>query len=250
MSALTRKLQKIFGLSLTPSGNIANFGSLAAATPTFSNDPDAIQTAAWLNGLAAALIGNRSPALEDLNGVLFVLTRQIAYLMQSGIPEWIATETYWTNQFARVSGSLYLSLTDNNTGNNPASDTTNWIPLTTQMKGPAVCRAWVEFDGINVSGGNAILHSSFNVDHVVSNGAGIYTVFFINPMPSIHYVFSGSCGSEDGGAYGAGDDGVVVGNVTGQGNAVRNTTQCRVFTINTTNKALVASGDASVMFFG
>ncbi len=251
MSALTRKLQKIFGLSLTPTGNVANFGSLAAGTPAYSADPDSIQTAAWLNGLAAALIGNRSPALEDLNGVLFVLTRQIAYLMQSGVPEWIATETYWTNQFARVGGVLYVSLTDNNTANDPTTDATNWIPLANQMKGQAVCRAWAIFDGLNESpAGFARPISLFNVTNITKNGPGSYTVNFASALPSANYTLGGSCGSEDGQAYGAGDNGVVVGNITGQGNAIRSTTQCRLFTINPNTLLVVSSGCVSVFFFG
>jgi hypothetical protein len=41
----------------------------------------------------------------------------------------------------------------------------------------------------------------------------------------------------------------VVGNVSGQGNAVRSASACRVFTIDTTNKTLVESGCVSVVFF-
>ncbi len=248
--SLTRKLQKIFGLSLTPTGNIGNYGSLAAGTPAFSNDPDAIQTAAWLNGLAAALVGNRSMALEDFNGVMFVLTRQLAYLLQAGVSEWISTETYGVNQFARVGGSLYVSLTDPNTGNNPVTDATNWIPFTSQMKGPTVARAWVVFDGINSTGGNANVLSSFNVDHVVRNADGSYTVVFATAMPSANYAPAGFCGSQDGNPFGAGDNATVVGNVTGQGNAIRSTASCRIFTINPSTLALVAPGVVSATFFG
>ena len=78
MSNITRKTQQVFGASLSPSGYIAEFGSLAAGTAAYSDDPDLIQTAAWLNGLTAALVGNKSPSWQDLNGVLFVLSRQLA----------------------------------------------------------------------------------------------------------------------------------------------------------------------------
>lgn len=250
MTAISRKAQQIFGVGLSPTGNIANFGSLAAGTPTYSDDPDTIQTAAWLNGLAAALIGNRSPALEDLNGVLYVLTRQLAYQFQQGIPEWLTTDVYYTGSLVQDgAGNVYVSLTNGNTGH-ALSDTNNWVPYGSTITGTAVCRAWVEFDGINATGSASRIISSFNVSGVTKNAAGNYTINFTNAMPSANYAFSGSCGSEDGQAYGAGDDGKVVGNVAGQGNAVRSATQCRVFTTASGSSTLVASGCVSVMFFG
>ena len=131
MPSLPRHLQKIFGGSLTPANNVAVYGSLAVAAPAYPatiTDLTTIQSAAWLQGLTPALIGNRSPALEDLNGILVVLSQQIAYLLQSGIPEWITTETYWIGQIVRFPGTAlcFTSLVDNNTGNDPSTDTNNW----------------------------------------------------------------------------------------------------------------------------
>ena len=250
MPAIPRKTQKIYGSSLTPAGNVAVWGSTQAGAPSYSSDPAVLQAAAILSGLNASEIGNRSPVLEELNGLFLTITQQLAYLLQAGLPEWDANTTYFTDDETRVGHVTYVSKTDNNANNNPTTDTNNWTPLTSIQRGASVAAAWVEFDGINTTGGNAVIHSSFNVDHVVKNADGSYTIYFITPMNSAHYVMTGSCGSEDGQPYGSGDDGVVVGNVTGQGNAVRNATQCRVFTINSTSKALVASGDVSVIFFG
>jgi hypothetical protein len=251
MPAITRKAQQIFGASLTPSGNIAKWGSLAAGSPAYSDDPDDIQTAAWLSGLNNALIGNRSPALEDLNGLFFVLSRQIAYMLQSGIPEWNTATTYFTGQIVRGIGTavLYQSMTDSNAGNNPASDTNNWQPMANLMVGAPICKAWAVFDGINVVGANARLISGFNVSNVVKDAAGVYTVIFGSYMPSANYTLSGTCGAENGQAYGPGDDGIVVGSYTGY-TAVRNVVGCQLFTINPTSKALVSSGCVSVLFFG
>ena len=252
MAGIPRKIQKVFGSSLSAPGNIAVIGSLQAGSPAYSSDVATIQSLSnYLLGFNGMVVGNRSPAQEDLNGLLYVVTSQLAYLLTRGIAEHDLDTTYDIGDAVRAPGAvtLYNSVTDGNLGH-PLSDTNNWLPYGSTITGQAVCRAWVEFDGINVTGGNSVIHSSFNVSSVTKNLAGSYTVNFINPMPSIHYVFSGSCGSEDAGAYGVGDDGVVVGNVTGQGNAIRNATACRVFTINTTNKALVSSGDVSVMFFG
>jgi len=131
MPAIPRYAQKIFGGSLVPAGNVAVYGSLAAGaaayTPTIT-DLSAIQSAEWLLGLNGALIGNRSPALEDLNGVLLVLSQQTAYILQGGIPEWDAETNYFAGGIARIPGTALVvtSLTDDNLGNDPATDTNNW----------------------------------------------------------------------------------------------------------------------------
>lgn len=128
MAAIVRKPQSIFGSSLVPAGNLAIWGSLLAGAPAFSSDPTAIQSAAWLNGLNAALVGNRSPAVEDLNALFYVLSYQIAYILQSGIPEYDAATTYWIGQTVRVPGTPFraTSLSDNNIAHNPATDSNNW----------------------------------------------------------------------------------------------------------------------------
>lgn len=131
MASIPRYPQKIFGGSLTPAGNVAVFGSLLAGAPTYPaaiTDLDAIQSAAWLNGLEGCLIGNRSPTVQDLNAVLLTLSQQIAYLLQSGVPEWDGATTYWIGQHVRYPGTalIFTSLVDNNLANDPAVDTNNW----------------------------------------------------------------------------------------------------------------------------
>jgi hypothetical protein len=64
MSGIVRKTPLIFGGSLSPSGNIAKFGSKAGGSAAFSNDPNLIQTAQWLQGWAAALASGQAPYLE------------------------------------------------------------------------------------------------------------------------------------------------------------------------------------------
>lgn len=249
MPAIPRKTQKIFGQSLTPSGNVAVWGSLAAGAPTYSSDLAVIQSSAWLTGLNNALIGNRSPAQEDLNGLFLTITQQLAYILSSGVPEWDSTTTYYIGQFVRVGGVLYVSIANDNVGN-ATSNTNKWVPYTKSMRGPAVCAAWAVFDGINTSSpGYARVIDSFNVDTVAKGGAGNYTVNFTTPMTSANYTLAGTCGTEDGQAWGSGDNGVVVGNIAGQGNAVRSTTACRLFTIEPSTLSPVQSGCVSVQFF-
>ena len=250
MAEIPRKHQKIFGSSLTPTGNVAVWGSLAAGAPAFSNDPDVIQSLSnFGQGFNGEVVGNSSPALEDLNGLMLLVTQQIAYVLQSGLAEWSADTTYWQSNFARIGSTIYLSLTNNNIGNNPATDTNNWAPYFEKATGPTLAAASVVFDGVNATSGNARIISSFNVSTVTKNAAGSYTINFTNALPSANYVVSGTCGSENSQPYGSGDDGAVVGNVSGQGNAVRSASACRVFTIDTTNKTLVESGCVSVVFF-
>lgn len=250
MPAIPRKTQKIFGESLTPSGNVAVWGSLAAGTPAYSSDPAVIQSSAWLNGLNDALVGNRSPAQEDLNGLFLTITQQLAYILSSGIPEWDTSTTYYVGQFVRAAGVLYVSTTNNNTGN-VVTNTNNWVPYASSIRGPAVCAAWAVFDGINESSpGYARVIDAYNVTSIAKNGTGNYTVNFDIPMTSANYTLAGSCGTEDGQAFGSGDNGVVVGNISGQGSAVRSTTACRLFTVNPATVSVVESGCVSVQFFG
>lgn len=249
MPAIQRKTQKIFGQSLTPSGNVAVWGSLAAGSPAYSNDPAVIQSSAWLSGLNNALIGNRSPAQEDLNGLFLTITQQLAYILSSGVPEWDTDTTYYIGQFVRSGAGLYVSIADNNLAN-AVTNTNKWAPYGSTIRGAATCSAWAVFDGINTVGGNARLIEAYNVSTVTKNGTGNYTVNFTIPMTSADYTLTGSCGTENGQAFGSGDNGIVVGNIAGQGNAVRSTTACRLFTINPSSLLVTESGCVSVQFFG
>lgn len=126
MSKILRKNMKIFGSN--PGFNqMAVFGSLAAGVPSFSTDPEVIQSLSnYLDGWFDAVIGNNSPAIEDMNSLCFVYAYQIAYLMQAGIAEWNTDTTYYVGSMVNDgNGRIYTSLTDNNTGN-PITDVINW----------------------------------------------------------------------------------------------------------------------------
>lgn len=124
---IARKLQKIFG-STAGATQIGKFGSLAAGSPAYTSDPVQIQSLAnYLTGWFGAVIGGNSPAIEDMNALCYLYAYQLAYLMQSGMPEWDVTTEYFTGQFAADGlGGYYISLTDNNLGN-PLSDVANWV---------------------------------------------------------------------------------------------------------------------------
>lgn len=126
MPKITRKHQKVLGSN---SSNTGQFGSAREGTFVLSDDPDVIQgLSAWENGLLnATMTGENLPAAEEIQGVYYVATRQIAYLMQEGIAEWSAEATYYQNSIVKESGTanIYVSLADDNTGN-ALSNGTYW----------------------------------------------------------------------------------------------------------------------------
>ena len=126
MSKLSRVTQRIFG-SGAGASQIGQFGSYAASSPTISSDPSVIQSLSnWLTGWFGAVVGGNSPAIEDMNGLHFVITYQLAYLMQAGIPEYDAGTTYYTGSLTMSAGNIYRSLADNNTGN-ALSNANFWV---------------------------------------------------------------------------------------------------------------------------
>lgn len=126
MAKIDRKVAKIFG-SGAGFQQIAQFGSLAASAPAYSTDPATIQNLAnWLSGWFGAVIGNNSPAIEDMNAFCYVAAYQIAYLMQAGIPEWETGTTYYKGSLVQSGGQVFVSKTDDNQGN-ALTDDTNWV---------------------------------------------------------------------------------------------------------------------------
>ena len=84
-------------------------------------DPASIQAGAAFTGngwLDAVVSANKHPYLEDMNGLFVLAFRQIAYLLQKGVPDWDPATDYWTGNIVRAPGTsqLYGSLVDNNTG--------------------------------------------------------------------------------------------------------------------------------------
>ncbi len=125
MAKLTKIAQKIFA-SAPGVNQVSVVGSLFAGSETFSTDPTTIQSLSnWLTGWYAAVIGGNAPTIQDMNGLNFVVTRQLAYLMQAGVAEWDAVTTYYAGSLVNVSGVLYISLADDNT-NHATTDSAWW----------------------------------------------------------------------------------------------------------------------------
>lgn len=133
MSKLLRVNQKIFA-STAGANEIGQFGSLAAGSPATTTDPAVVQSLSnFLDGWFSAILGGNSPAIEDMNALCFLFARQLAYNFQSGIPEWEVGTTYFKGSIVNVSGDLYTSLTDNNTGN-VTTNATNWSSFSGNSK--------------------------------------------------------------------------------------------------------------------
>lgn len=134
MAKIQRKSAKIFAENAAAGiGGVSQFGSLATGNPNYSKDVDVIQALqAYQLGWSSAVTGNKSPAIEDRNALDYLLSYQQAYIMQRGVPEWIATETYYKGSFvSKDDGKMYVSTIDDNTGNDPETDSVNWIAFPT-----------------------------------------------------------------------------------------------------------------------
>lgn len=135
MPKLQRKSAKVFAEQAQAGvGGVGQFGSLAAGDPQYSKDVDVIQALdAYKNGWSDAVVGNKSPAIEDRNALDYLLSYQQAYIMQRGIAEYLSTETYYQGSVVSSGSSIYISLTDNNTGND-LTNTTYWRKFYTPVE--------------------------------------------------------------------------------------------------------------------
>ena len=131
MAKLDRKDVKIFAEN-SKETLVTEFRTEDAkgSTASFSRDPDVIQNAnysqGWVNdsnNLNTKIYG------EDLNAVNYVLSYLLKYLYENGIAEWKSTTTYYQNSICKVDNALYLSLQDNNIGNDPTSTVSYWKPI-------------------------------------------------------------------------------------------------------------------------
>jgi len=140
-----------FAGDITPEGNIAQFGSLAAAAPQFSADPDIIQSLpAWRGGWSPAVVGNKSPAMQDMVAAQYVFSYLLTQLQQrGGVLEWNPAQDYYADSVTTRNGLIYISIFGDPTGNTPANighdpaapDGANyWTPVNMRRSGPTAQR--------------------------------------------------------------------------------------------------------------
>jgi len=133
MSLLTRIAQKIFGTTGT-SSEFSQIGSKRAGAPVKTKDLELMQTlaqyAAGLNAIVSDQGTSVLPYLEDLNSLFYLITSQLAYLMQSGIPEWNdETEYYQGVSLVLYDGEILIDLYGT-----PGTPNLNFEPDTNPLK--------------------------------------------------------------------------------------------------------------------
>ena len=125
MAKLTRYLQKIFANN---SNQVGVFGT--GVNKETSKNVETLQSADYEDGWSSAIITNKNyPIWQEMDGVQYGLSYQLKYLFQNGIPEWLSTETYYTNSYCRVGSTIYYSLQDNNTNHSPISSPDYWTAV-------------------------------------------------------------------------------------------------------------------------
>lgn len=131
MAKIQRQTQKIFAGN-APADDIAVFGSFKTGTPVYTDNIEVLQSAAYESGWSSAIVANEAPFMEELNGIQYGFSQQIAYNLQEGIAEYDPNTTYYKGSIVKALNSeeipvLYYSLIDENVGN--ALDSENWAVL-------------------------------------------------------------------------------------------------------------------------
>lgn len=158
---LTRAYQKIFAKNAGAQGKTV-FGSTAQGNTQYTTDISAMQSEAYENGFADAVVSKKAPVLQDFNTVENITTRQLAYLFQKGIPEWNSETTYFKGNIVLNIESdipvLYYSLIDNNL-NNQISNTESWKKISFDIDS----KANISLDNLDETG-QALFNNKANIN--------------------------------------------------------------------------------------
>lgn len=115
MSRLSRVTQKIFGIN-AGFEEISQFGSLYASAPLFTTNIATIQALSnYLVGWFNAAVGDNSPAIEDMNSLFYLITTQMVYQFQSGIPEWDSSTAYYSGSLVNYNAYIFTCTSANAT---------------------------------------------------------------------------------------------------------------------------------------
>ena len=137
MAQITRAIQKIFG-DTGGTGEFGVIGSAAAGAVQTSKDITTIQSLVqYLQGYFQIISDTgvaEIPYSEDLNSLFFLVTTQLAYLFQNGVPEWLnsADQRYYANvSFVQVNGDIYQAILGDDVSNinsqqDPTTETNFW----------------------------------------------------------------------------------------------------------------------------
>ena len=132
MARIPRKTQKVF-CGNSNAGEIAVFGTMKTGTPQYSTDIETLQSNEYEQGWSDAILNDKAPYLEEMNGVQYGLSSQIAYMLQQGLAcEYDAGTTYYKGSTVAVINdttvTYYKAVADNFSNINPVSDDgTHWV---------------------------------------------------------------------------------------------------------------------------
>jgi hypothetical protein len=169
MAKITRKVTAQFA-DVSPTSKLAQFGSKKAGAISYSVDPDTIQAlAAFGQGFASSLINSGPPAIQEIDALFNLLTRQIRYLDQMSVPEWDAATTYFVGSLVQSDGDLYISVVIDNLN----------FAVTNTAK-------WMLYKSIKVKDytSDIIMPTSDDSTIRVIASSGSYPVLFLLPTPS------------------------------------------------------------------
>jgi len=206
MAKITRKNMKIFG-SNAGAQQRGVFGSLAAGVPAYSTDPEVIQSLSnYEDGWFGAVLGNNSPAIQDMNALQFLYAYQIAYGFQAGVPEWDDATTYYAGSFVNDSGVLYVSIADDNL-NHAVSDEAYWSPYGAapvgsmqDYLGATAPRGWILASGLTI--GNAASGATARANN---DTLALFTLLWTDYSDSILPIQTSAGGASTRGASAAAD---------------------------------------------
>lgn len=198
MSRIARSTQQIFGAA----GNVGTGGFGAAANGVLttelatSSSLSTLQTGQsgmWAGGWLGAVLGStKFPPLEDMNAINYVVTTQLAYILQQGIAEYDAGTTYYVNNVVMNPGTyqLYGSKINSNTGN-ALSNTSDWQFLGDLSQIAADANFFV--GGTSTGSANAQVVATLNPSgYAQINGATVsFTAGFTNTT-STQFNFAGT----------------------------------------------------------
>jgi hypothetical protein len=149
--------------------------------------------------MAACLVNNQSPPLQDLNGLFYWLSSQLGYICQTGIPEWETNTVYYIGSIVSGVGNgiVYISLTDSNTGN-AVTNTTYWMPLNMGQFNKSVGAA---AGGAQYSTLGAAISAASTGDTILIRSSQTFTSdltvnvsdLYIKCMPGVTLTFNSGC---------------------------------------------------------
>lgn len=177
-------------------GNLQAFGSNSTGNyrtvfgdVTQSDTLDDNVNADYLSGWE--IIGiTEAPSKQDFNALGFTLGQLLAYLHQMGVAEYNASQEYHSDSVCSYDGTLYISLTDNNTGNTPDSSPSNWTDIMTSASMSALYYTKAQLDAgqldnryytetevdnlFTAHGADADPHSGYMLESNIGVGANNY----------------------------------------------------------------------------